>query len=99
AAGASRMAHALVPPTPNEVMRARGGVPFAVSGRGPVLTKNGLLAKSILGLGAAKLSEAGSIRGVSASAVLMTPATPEATAVCPMLPFTEPSAQNCLPSV
>ncbi len=85
---------ALVPPTPNELTPARRGVARAASPGGRALTKNGLAAKSICGLGLSKCSAAGSTPCSSASAVLISPATPAAASRWPTLDFTEPSAQK-----
>src|SRR5438132_7748198 len=97
--GSSSTAQALVPPTPKELINARRGVPFRGNWHNLELTKKGLFAKSILGFGDSKCNEAGSSPYLSAKAVFIRAATPEATSVCPMLPFTEPRAQNCLRSV
>ncbi|OAD22362.1 hypothetical protein THIOM_001839 [Candidatus Thiomargarita nelsonii] len=59
-----------------------------------VLTKNGLLAKSILGLGISKCKLGGSILCLSASTVLMSPVTPAAVSKCPTFVLTEPIAQK-----
>ena len=96
----SRITQALVPPTPKAFTRALSGVPFTRShSLSCVLTKKGLLGKSILGFGSLKWRLAGNLRCFRQRAVLIRLAAPEAMSVCPMLLFTEPMAQYCFKSV
>ena len=87
------MTCAFVPPTPSELTPARRGTPAVVQSRSAVLTKNGLLSKSHPGFGRSKCRLGGICLFLSASTVLMRPATPAAVSRWPMLDFTEPSAQ------
>ena len=90
---------ALVPPTPNELTPARSG-PFAsLHSLMAALTTNGVVGKSMAGLGRSKCRLGGSRRSLSDSAVLITPAAPAAITRCPKLLLTEPILQKPLSAV
>ena len=64
-----------------------------------VLTKNGLLAKSILGLGFLKCKVGGISLFFKANTVFINPAIPADSIKCPIFVFTEPIAQKFFLSV
>ena len=82
-----------VPPIPNELTPALRRVGPLGQGRTSVLTKKGLLGRSIAGCGASKCRLGTSVWCLSMRHVLISPAIPEAASRWPMLVFTEPSAQ------
>ena len=89
----SKTKKALVPPSPSELTaatRGRSAGQFLHS----VLTKNGLLAKSILRLGVRKLRLAGIFPSLTARAALISAAIPAACSRCPILVLTEVIAQK-----
>ena len=90
----SRITWALVPPMPREVTPARRGTPSVSQSRSSVLTKNGLLAKSICGFGRSKWRLGGICRCSRASTALISPQTPAAESRWPMLLLSEPMAQK-----
>ncbi len=90
----SSTACALVPPNPNELTPARRGPAPSRHGASSVWTRNGVLAKSILGDGCVTLIDGGSVRRCSASAVLIRLAAPAAITMWPTLLLSEPIAQN-----
>src|SRR5581483_6832619 len=67
---------------------------MACQGTACVLTKKGLLAKSILGFGSVKCKLGGNTLCLRARIVFIKPAIPAAASKCPMFVFTEPMAQN-----
>ncbi len=90
----STIAWALVPPKPNDDTPARRGPALAGHGVSACWTRNGLAAKSIVGLGATKLIDGGSVRVCSASAVLIRLDAPAAITMWPTLLLSEPIAQK-----
>ena len=78
AGGCSMMMLALVPPMPNEFTAARRGPAPSDHCVGVVLTRNGLCAKLILGLGWSKLMLGASCPSRTLNAALIRPATPAA---------------------
>ncbi len=78
---------------PKELTPARSGPVPLFHSVFSVLTKNGPAAKSMSGLGSVKCRLGTRVRCSSISAVLIRPAMPAAVSRCPMLVFTEPSAQ------
>lgn len=95
----SRTRWALTPPTAKELTPARRGKPSGSQSVSSVATLNGLLSKSIWGLGSVKCRLGGICRWPSARTVLTKPAAPAAASACPMLVFTEPMAQKPCSSV
>ena len=79
------------PPTPNELTPARRSPPGGRSQR--VISRTTAMrppAKSIFGLGAATLSDAGITPSRTASVALTSPGTPAAAFRWPMFDFTDP---------
>src|SRR5580698_781756 len=99
AGASSNTTWALEPPIPKELTPARRGPSREFQGLHASLTKNGLFAKSICGLGSRKFRDAGMVRCSRASTVLMRPATPAAASKWPILLFTDPIAQKRFLSV
>jgi hypothetical protein len=84
---------ALVPQNPKLLTPARRGMPEGSQSMSLSLTKNGLLAKSIRGLGVEKFGVGGIFRWRSAMTTLRTPAIPAAAVAWPKLPLMDPRAQ------
>ena len=94
AGASSRITWALVPPKPNALTPARRGPSWRGQSRSALLTKNGLPAKSICGLGVSKCRLGGSWLCSIASTALSSPAMPAAASRWPTFGLTEPIAQN-----
>ena len=88
-----------MPPNPNDDTPARRGPSLAGHAVRSCCTRNGLDAKSMLGLAAVKLIVGGSVRVCSASAVLIRLLAPAAITMCPTLLLSEPMAQKPRSSV
>ena len=93
------MTCAFVPPMPNELTPARRGESPSLHALSFVLTKKGLLAKSMFGFSFSKCRLGGSCLCLSVCTVLIKPATPAAASRCPMFVLTEPMAQKLFLSV
>ncbi len=87
----SRMVCALVPLMPNAETPARRGAPVSGHGRVSVISSTAPADQSTCGVGSSTCSVFGSTPCCMASTILITPATPAAACVCPMLDFTPPS--------
>ncbi len=87
----SRMVCALVPLMPNAETPARRGAPVSGQGRVSVSSSTAPADQSTCGVGSSTWSVFGSTPCCMASTILITPATPAAACVCPMLDFTPPS--------
>ena len=85
------MTWALVPLIPNEDTPARRGRPFAGHGTGSDSSRTAAADQSTCGAGSPACNVAGNRPCRSASTILITPATPAASWVCPMFDFTDPS--------
>jgi len=90
----SSTAWALVPPIPNELTPARRGAAERGQARAVALTKNGVCSNAICGFARSKCRLGGRTPWWSASAVLMSPATPAALSRWPRLDLSEPIAQD-----
>src|SRR4029079_15300862 len=94
AGGSSSTTKAFVPPRPSELTAANRGRSPCDRSQHDVLTKNGLAAKSILGLGLRKLRLGGIFSFFNARAVLISAASPAVCSRCPIFVLTEPIAHN-----
>ena len=88
---ASRMTCALVPLIPNDEIPARRGRSSLFQVRASVNSATEPADQSTCALGSSTCNVAGSISWRIANTILITPATPAAACVCPMLDFTDPS--------
>ncbi len=91
AGGSSRITWALVPLIPNEETPARRGLPAGSHGRFSVSSSTSPADQSTCDDGVSECSDFGSVPCRIACTILITPATPAAACVWPMLDFTEPS--------
>ena len=91
---ASRITCALVPPMPNELTAARRGVPPSGQSAASAVRRKAASSSSSSGLGVSKCSVPGTLPRSSASAALITPASPAALSRCPTLVLTAPSRRG-----
>lgn len=89
--GSSTITCALVPLIPNEETPNRRRRSPRGHGTASASSRTAPDDQSTSGVGSSAYSERGSSSCRSASTILITPATPAAACVCPMLDFTEPS--------
>jgi hypothetical protein len=84
----------LVPLIPNDDTPARRGCSPAGHSTGSVSSDTAPASQFTCGVGASTCMVAGSTPCRIAITILITPATPAAACVCPMLDFTEPSSSG-----
>ncbi|CAM5682048.1 putative protein OS=Streptomyces antimycoticus OX=68175 GN=SANT12839_037260 PE=4 SV=1 [Streptomyces antimycoticus] len=85
---------ALVPLMPNAETAARRGRPVSGHSRASVSSSSSPADQSTCGVGSSTCRVGGSTPCRSASTIFITPATPAAACVCPMLDLMEPSSRG-----
>ncbi len=86
---------ALVPLIPNDEIPAVRARPVSGHGIASVSNRTAPADQSICGLGASTCSVGGNTAWLMAWIILISPATPAAAWVCPILDFTEPNHNGC----